>query len=433
MLKAEYREFVNPSKCAMLNELIDWARDREIELRRQVERGEKRVVEKPTNTNPSKKAKYQDQNRKGKTSSGIPTCKTWGKHHSGECLLGKKGCYKCGQEGHPYNRCPENSKACYNCNQTGHIKAECPKLQQGAKKDGKKDESSKARGRMFQLTSDEAKTSPDVVSGIFLVNSMPMNVLFDSGASRSFISNELLVHPSFKLEKMLVPLEVEVADSKSYLLHDICRNYKILIEDEEFNIDLVPIYMGEFKVVVGMDWLAQNHAEIQCEKKVIHVVTSGGGGGERVSVQGDRVIKSKLCSIIKAVKHVNYGGKAYLSYVIDTNRGVPKLKDVKVVNEYPDVFPEDLPGLPLEREVEFKIELNPDAKPVAKAPYRLAPTEMKELMTQLQELLDKGFIKPSVSPWGAPVLFVKKKDGSMRMCIDYRELNKLLVLPVAPN
>ncbi|XP_022014629.1 uncharacterized protein LOC110914118 [Helianthus annuus] len=127
MLKAEYREFVNPSKCATLNELIDWARDREIELRRQVERGEKRVAEKLTNTNPSKKAKYQDQNRKGKTSSGIPTCKTCGKHHSGECLLGKKGCYKCGQDGHPYYRCPENLKACYNCNQTG------------AKKDGKKD------------------------------------------------------------------------------------------------------------------------------------------------------------------------------------------------------------------------------------------------------------------------------------------------------
>ena len=117
-----------------------------------------------------------------------------------------------------------------------------------------------------------------MVSGIFLVNSMAMNVLFDSGASRSFISNELLAHPSFKLEKMLIPLEVEVADSKSYLLHDICRNCKILIEDEEFSIDLVPMYMGEFKVVVGMDWLAQNHAEIQCEKKVIHVVTSGGNG-----------------------------------------------------------------------------------------------------------------------------------------------------------
>ncbi|XP_022042339.1 uncharacterized protein LOC110945009 [Helianthus annuus] len=404
MLKAEYREFVNPSKCATLNELIDWVRDREIELRRQVERGEKRVAEKPTNTNPSKKAKYQDQNRKEKTSSGIPTCKTYGKHHSGECLLGKKGCYKCGQEGHPYYRYPENSKACYSCNQTGHIKAECPKLQPGAKKDGKKDESSKARGRMFQLTSDEAKASPDVVSSIFLINSMPMNVLFDSGASRSFISNELLVHPSFKLEKMLVPLEVEVADSKSYLLHDICRNCKILIEDEEFSIDLVPMYMGEFKVVVGMDWLAQNHAEIQRGKKVTHVVTSG---GKRVSVRGERVIKSKLCSIIKAVKHVKNGGKAYLSYVIDTNRGVSKLEKVNVVNEYPDVFPEDLPGLLPEREVEFKIDLSQGAKPVAKAPYREAEhaSHLRDVLETLRK--EKLYAKfPKCAFWLREVQFM---------------------------
>ncbi|GJV12200.1 putative reverse transcriptase domain-containing protein [Tanacetum coccineum] len=91
------------------------------------------------------------------------------------------------------------------------------------------------------------------------------------------------------------------------------------------------------------------------------------------------------------------------------------------------VFPEDLPGLPPTRQVEFQIDLVPGAAPVARAPYRLAPSEMEELSTQLQELSDKGFIRPSSSPWGAPVLFVKKKDGSFRMCIDYRELNKLTV------
>ncbi|GJT35651.1 putative reverse transcriptase domain-containing protein [Tanacetum coccineum] len=91
------------------------------------------------------------------------------------------------------------------------------------------------------------------------------------------------------------------------------------------------------------------------------------------------------------------------------------------------VFPEDLPGIPPTRQVEFRIDLVPGATPVARAPYRLAPSEMKELAEQLQELTDKGFIRPSSSPWGAPVLFVKKKDGSFRMCIDYRELNKLTV------
>nr|GFC60896.1 putative reverse transcriptase domain-containing protein [Tanacetum cinerariifolium] len=104
-----------------------------------------------------------------------------------------------------------------------------------------------------------------------------------------------------------------------------------------------------------------------------------------------------------------------------------KLKDIPVVREFPDVFLEDLSGLPPSREVEFCIDLIHEAIPVAKSPYRLAPTEMQELANQLKEIQDKGFIRPSSSPWGAPVLFVKKKDGSFRMCIDYRELNKLTI------
>nr|GFB22017.1 putative reverse transcriptase domain-containing protein [Tanacetum cinerariifolium] len=103
-----------------------------------------------------------------------------------------------------------------------------------------------------------------------------------------------------------------------------------------------------------------------------------------------------------------------------------RLKDVPIVREFSEVFPEDLPGLPPARQDEFQIDLVPGAAPVARAPYQLAPTEMQELSTQLQELSDRGFIRPSSSPWGAPILFVKKKDGSFRMCIDYRELNNLL-------
>ncbi|GJR30502.1 putative reverse transcriptase domain-containing protein [Tanacetum coccineum] len=104
-----------------------------------------------------------------------------------------------------------------------------------------------------------------------------------------------------------------------------------------------------------------------------------------------------------------------------------RIKDVPVVRDFPEVFPEDLPGLPPTCQVEFHIELIPGAAPVARAPYRLAPVEIKELAEQLKELSDKGFIRPSSTPWGAPILFIKKKDGSFRMCIDYRELNKLTV------
>ncbi|GKC99597.1 putative reverse transcriptase domain-containing protein, partial [Tanacetum coccineum] len=111
----------------------------------------------------------------------------------------------------------------------------------------------------------------------------------------------------------------------------------------------------------------------------------------------------------------------------EDNSKEKRLEDVPIVQDFLEVFPEDLPGIPPTRQVEFQIDLIPGAAPVARAPYRLAPSEMKELSDQLKELSDKGFIRPSSSPWGAPVLFVKKKDGSFRMCIDYRELNKLTV------
>ena len=121
------------------------------------------------------------------------------------------------------------------------------------------------------------------------------------------------------------------------------------------------------------------------------------------------------------------GCYAFLAHITEKKSEEKRLEDVPTVKDFPEVFPEDLPGLPPTRQVEFQIELVPGAAPVARAPYRLAPSEMQELSNQLQELLDKGFIRPSSSPWGAPVLFVKKKDGSFRMCIDYRELNKLTV------
>jgi len=128
-----------------------------------------------------------------------------------------------------------------------------------------------------------------------------------------------------------------------------------------------------------------------------------------------------------ASKLLRKGCEAYLACVIDTEVVKPELADIPVVCEFSDVFPEELPGLPPDREIEFSIDLLPETRPISKAPYRMAPAELKELKLQLQELLDKGFIKPSISPWGAPVLFVKKKDGTMRLCIDYRQLNRVTI------
>ncbi|GJZ05220.1 putative reverse transcriptase domain-containing protein [Tanacetum coccineum] len=138
----------------------------------------------------------------------------------------------------------------------------------------------------------------------------------------------------------------------------------------------------------------------------------------------------EVISSIRTQKYIDQGCQVFLIQMMKeekTEISERRIEDVPVVRDFPEVFPEDLPGLPPTRQVEFHIELIPEAAPVARAPYRLAPAEMKELAEQLKELSDKGFIRPSSSPWGAPILFVKKKDGSFRMCIDYRELNKLTV------
>ncbi|GJS29856.1 putative reverse transcriptase domain-containing protein [Tanacetum coccineum] len=158
----------------------------------------------------------------------------------------------------------------------------------------------------------------------------------------------------------------------------------------EFRIDLI---LGGFDIIIGMDWLSRYDATILCGEK----------------------------------KYIEKGGELFLAQVTEQEPKEKRLEDVPVIRDFPEVFPEDLPGLPPPRQVEFRIDLILGAAPVARAPYHLAPSEMKELSKQLQELLEKGFIRPSSSPWGAPVLFVKKKDGSFRICINYRELNKLTI------
>ena len=184
--------------------------------------------------------------------------------------------------------------------------------------------------------------------------------------------------------------------------------------------------MYDFDVNVGMDWLTTHYAVIGCQKKRMRFSPPNANSFEFQGTPRGRSIP--IISVLQTKKLIDSGRRGYLANILDTTnewKSVPS--DVPIVGEYLTVVPEDLPGLPPDREIEFCIELIHGTVPISRAPYRLAPAELQELKAQLEELLEKGLIRPSHSPWGAPVLFVRKKDSSLRLCIDYRELNKATI------
>nr|GEU98487.1 putative reverse transcriptase domain-containing protein [Tanacetum cinerariifolium] len=191
----------------------------------------------------------------------------------------------------------------------------------------------------------------------------------------------------------------------------------------------MPIELGSFDAIISMDWLAEYHAIIVCAEKIVRIPWEN----EILIVHGDgsdrgNETRLNIISCTKMQKYILKGCHVFLAHITtketEDKSEKKRLEDVPIVRNFPEVFLKDFPSLPLTRQVKFQIDLIPCDAPVAWAPYRLAPSKMKELSDQLKELSKKGVIRPSSSPWGAPVLFVKKKDGSFRMCIDYRELNK---------
>ena len=200
---------------------------------------------------------------------------------------------------------------------------------------------------------------------------------------------------------------------------------KVEVSGQPLDVLLMVLDMYDYDIILGMDWLSAHHASIDCYKKKIVFHPSM---GKSFRFQGTKLGSvPKTITALKARKLIGHGAVAFLASVVEVGRVDTDVSTVPVVNEFLDVFPDKLPGLPPEPEVNFGIELEPRTTPISKAPYRMAPAELKELKLQLQELLNQGFIRPSVSPWGSPVLFVKKKDGTLRLCIDYRELNKVTI------
>ncbi|GJV52212.1 putative reverse transcriptase domain-containing protein [Tanacetum coccineum] len=345
-----------------------------------------------------------------------PLCPKCNYHHDGPCA---PKCYKCNKYGHIARDCRGTGNAnnnnqkgtgsgqkptCFECGVQGHFQKDCPRLKNNKGNRGNQAGNNRAPAKVYVV--GNAGANPDNVVAVPKLTS----------------SNSTLDHY----------YDVELADGRIIGLNTILKGCTLNFLNHQFNINLMPVELGSFDAIIGMDWLAKHQAVIACAEKIVRIpwknktlIIHGDG-----STQGN-VTRLNIISCTKTQKYMEKGFPIFLAQVTtketEDKSEKKRLEDVPTVQDFPEVFPEDLPGLPPTRQVEFQIDLVPGAAPIARAPYRLAPSEMKELSEQLKELSDKGFIRPSSSPWGAPVLFVKKKDGSFRMCIDYRELNKLTV------
>ncbi|KAL8121324.1 hypothetical protein AgCh_018164 [Apium graveolens] len=382
--------------------------------------------------------RFQNSNQQRSNRPPMPDCKFCGRKHSGICKANSV-CYKCNMKGHHAHECRNQMQevTCFRCGKTGHYANNCKEQvqsvnvsrivgpsSQGVPRIEGAPVKNQPKSRTFNMTMQDAVQSSDVVAGTLPVNSVDAKVLFDSGATRSFISQDFVdkLHCEFKLLEQA--LMIELANKNQVSVDRVCPKCNIEVGGHQFYANLIPFKLGEFDVILGMDWLSENNAHIDCKNRKVRLQTLD--SKKKVIFRGNKQEK-KFLTIAQVKKLLRQNCEAYLAHVVDTSKAVPALEAIPVVKKFSDVFPDDLPGLPPDREIEFAIDLAPGTEPVSKAPYRMAPVEMKELATQLQDLLEKGVIRPSISPWGAPVLFVKKKDGSMRLCIDYRELNKLTI------
>jgi hypothetical protein len=339
----------------------------------------------------------------------------------------QSSCSRCGRS-HAEKDCRWLSGACLAYGQQGHKIADYPKKKEPQAeptflaRQNNGNQEPRNQGRVYALTQQDANASNAVITGIIQVSSAYAYVLFDPGATHSFVS--VVFAKKHNLESL--PLEIELCVDTPVggvvIASDICKSCVTKIANRELVADLTLLEMKDFDVILGMDWLAANYASVDCRSKKVKFQIPG--EMEFSFVGSGASVTPCVISALQARRMLRKGCRGYLATVRDTQQDELKLENIPIVSEFPEVFPEDLPGLPPDREIEFSVDLLPGSGPISKAPYRMAPAELKEL---LQELLDKGFIRPSVSPWGAPVLFVKKKDGNMRLCIDYREINRVTV------
>ncbi|GJT23516.1 putative reverse transcriptase domain-containing protein [Tanacetum coccineum] len=320
-------------------------------------------------------------------------CTTCNSYHApgGPC----RTCFNCNCPGHLAKDCKGvlrnvNSvnarnlivKACYECGSTDHVRSACPRLNRAQELEGnrpnqvaanngaqgRRNQGNQAKGMAFMLGAEEARQDPNIVMGTFTLNDHFATTLFDSGADYSFVSTTFIPLLGLEPSDLGFRYEIEIASGQLVEIDKVIKGCKLEIEGHVFDIDLIPFGHGSFDVIIGMDWLSNYKAEIICHEKVVRIPLPDG----------------------KVLRVVGERPKEKVRLLMSAKASDKKQEEIVVVRDFPEVFPDDLSGLPLIREIEFRIELIHKATPVAKSPYRLAPSEMEELFGQLNELQDKG-------------------------------------------
>jgi hypothetical protein len=257
-------------------------------------------------------------------------------------------------------------------------------------------------GHANYTTVEEIPTGEEVLAGTFFLNERPIVILFDSGASHDFMSFTCAKKAKLSLVASGAPYVISSPGGRVDA-DQVVQKVSLELSGRIFSTNLIILSGQGIDVILGMNWMKAHRAVFDITGFLVHL---------------DSPVYGKVILHLHAISRI----KASLHHMV-----VLKLEDIHVIREYRDTFPNELSGIPPERAIEFKIELQPGTAPVAKAPYKMSHVEMKELKVQLQGLLDKGYIHPSTLPWGCSALFVEKKDKELRLCVDYRPLNAVTI------
>jgi hypothetical protein len=251
-----------------------------------------------------------------------------------------------------------------------------------------------------------------------MINNHAFTILIDSGASHSYIDPRVVESLQLSRSKHEKSWLVQLATGTKRKVTELVNSCPVDMNGLSTKAELNIMPLGSYDCLVGMDWLDQHHAILDCRNKAFTCLDEE---GNRKTVQGiPKVVSIREISAMQLKKCYRKGYQLFAAHVEEASKDeVSNIGDHVVLKEFEYVF-QEVPELPLKRDIDFSVNLMPGASLVSKAPYRINTPKLKELQLQLEELLKKGYIHPSVSSWGAPVLFVKKKDGTLRLCINFR-------------